>query len=170
MQESYLYHFDRLQFRIESGFGRTGGLLEATRVAPRNSNRGNSNVSDFPDEANKAIEILLPPNFRHGTLFAYAQHPKLLSLNIFNNLFFRAFHLISGRTQEFRRTAMSQVESYTQRTMRHYATSSLMSNTDGPISNPRYLFDTSSPQSLSKAPPDPPPGGPLETSGDGEAH
>ena len=170
MRGSHLCRFDRLQSRSKSAFDKNDDLPEATRAALLNYNREDSEVGDFLGGASKAIEFLWLPTFRHGTPFASARHPKPVSLITSNNLFFRGFHLISRRPQELYPSAMPQVESYTQRTMRHYAILSL-SHTDKLIYNPRYLFHTSSPQYLAKTPPSAlPAGGLLEPSSDGEAH
>jgi len=169
MHGSHLYCCDRLQSSIELAFNKTDDLLEAKRVASHNNNRGTSNAGNLLG-GSKAIEFLWLPNFRNGTLRASARHLEPLLLSTTNNLFFRSFHLISRYPQELYPTAMPQVESYTQRTMRRNTILSLWSQTDGFIYNPQYLFNTMSPQSLAKTPPSPPPtGGPLETSGDGDA-
>jgi hypothetical protein len=171
MRGSHLYHFDQLQSCIKLALDKNGDLIEAKRIAaPHNNNRGISKVADLLGGASKSIDVPWLPNFRNGTLLASARHLEPLLLNSTNTLFFRKFHLISRCPQELYHTAMPQVESYTQLTMRRNTLLSLQSSTDGFIHNLRYFFNTLSPQSLTKTPASPPPpGGPLETSSDGDA-
>jgi hypothetical protein len=166
-----MHSYGPSQSRVESGFAKDHDPPDAARDTPTNHNRGKSKVDKFLGESSKAFEFLWPPNARHGTLVASAQHLKPPLFKPPNGLFSWWSHLVSRCPRELHPKAMPQVESFTQRIMRHYAILSHLSCPDKPTYISRHIFATSSPQSLAKAPSSaPPPGSPLETSSDGESY